>query len=203
MKAAKMNYKNKNKKSWKQGYNTTTLRRCGGACKPSLATKEREASLQATKTGPMNSRFDVPPPLKSASTSTSAHPPATSPPAPSPLLDSHSNIRAAAPCTSTSPIPLFFTVEEVRVELGRLRPCKAAGPDGVSPRLLKECRAQLASPLQILFNLSLHSGKVPALWKTSCLVPLPKVVRATEVNQYRPVALTSHIMKTLERFFVS
>ena len=37
------------------------------------------------------------------------------------------------------------------------------------------------------------------LWKTSCLVPVPKTPRPSGSKDYRPVALTSHIMKTLER----
>ena len=49
-----------------------------------------------------------------------------------------------------------------------------AGPDGLSPRLLRACATQLSVILQHLFNLSLQQGMVPALWKTSCLVPVPK-----------------------------
>ena len=44
--------------------------------------------------------------------------------------------------------------------------------------------------------------KVPVLWKTSCLVLVPKLGQPVELNDYRPVALTSHIMKTLERLLV-
>ena len=79
---------------------------------------------------------------------------------------------------------------------------KAAGPDKVCPRLLKVCTDQLAEPLQELFNLSLQSGRVPVRWKTSCLVPVPKTGCPAVLNDYRPVALTSHIMKTLERLFL-
>ena len=50
-----------------------------------------------------------------------------------------------------------------------------------------------------IFNLSLRLGKVPELWKTSCLVPVPKTPHPKDFNSYRPVALTSQLMKTLER----
>lgn len=36
-------------------------------------------------------------------------------------------------------------------------------------------------------------------WTTSCLVPAPKTSRPKTAKDYRPVALTSHVMKTLER----
>ncbi len=75
------------------------------------------------------------------------------------------------------------------------------GPDGI--RLLKTCSAQLCGIFTYLFNLSLYLQKVPGLWKTSCLVPLLKKRHPTDHNGYRPVALTSHIMKTFERQVLS
>lgn len=50
-----------------------------------------------------------------------------------------------------------------------------------------------------MFNLSLKLGRVPQLWKTSCVVPVPKTPHPKDLSSYRPVALTSHLMKTLER----
>ncbi|TWW80583.1 Rab-like protein 3 [Takifugu flavidus] len=91
----------------------------------------------------------------------------------------------------------------VRGELRKLRPRKAAGPDRVCPRLLKTCAAELGEPLQRVFNLSLELGKVPTLWKTSCIIPVPKKNRPSELNDFWPVALTSHLMKTLERLFLN
>ncbi|KAI4896513.1 hypothetical protein NFI96_029527, partial [Prochilodus magdalenae] len=40
---------------------------------------------------------------------------------------------------------------------------------------------------------------MPVLWKTSCLVPVPKKSSTSSLNDYRPVALTPHVMKMLER----
>ncbi|TWW53407.1 LIM and SH3 domain protein 1, partial [Takifugu flavidus] len=65
------------------------------------------------------------------------------------------------------------------------------------------CAAELGEPLQRVFNLSLELGKVPTLWKTSCVIPVPKKNRPSELNDFRPVALTSHLMKTLERLFLN
>ncbi|KAI4899252.1 hypothetical protein NFI96_012202, partial [Prochilodus magdalenae] len=88
-----------------------------------------------------------------------------------------------------------FTADQVRGELRRLHIRKAAGPDRVCPRLLKSCPAEI-------FILSRPLGRVPTLWKTSCLVPVPKKGRPNELNDFRPVALTSHVMKTLERLLL-
>ena len=37
------------------------------------------------------------------------------------------------------------------------------------------------------------------LWKTSCMVPEPTIPHPKDFNSYRPAALTSHLIKTLER----
>ena len=76
---------------------------------------------------------------------------------------------------------------------------KATGPDGISSRLLKSCADQLCRIVEYIFNMSLKLGKVPLLWKTSCVVPVPKIPHLKDFNSYRPVALTSHLMKTLEQ----
>ncbi|KAI4888322.1 hypothetical protein NFI96_008074 [Prochilodus magdalenae] len=102
----------------------------------------------------------------------------------------------------TSPLLHTFTADQVRGELRRLHTRKAVGPDRVCPRLLKSCATKLGAALQHIFNLSLRWGRVPTLWKTSCLVPVPKKGRPSELNDFRPVALTSHFMKTLERLLL-
>ncbi|TWW75382.1 putative RNA-directed DNA polymerase from transposon BS [Takifugu flavidus] len=80
---------------------------------------------------------------------------------------------------------------------------KATGPDGISSRLLKDCADQLCGVLLHIFNLNLSLERVPLLWKTSCVVPVPKTAHAREPNHFRPVALTSHLMKTMERIVLT
>ncbi|XP_051251058.1 uncharacterized protein LOC127360648 [Dicentrarchus labrax] len=99
-------------------------------------------------------------------------------------------------------VPPTITAAQVCGELMRLRPSKAAGPDGISPRLLKACALELRLPLQHIFNLSLEQGRVPRQWKTFCIIPIPKKPHPGELNDFRPVALTSHVMKTMERLLL-
>ncbi len=47
--------------------------------------------------------------------------------------------------------------------------------------------------------MSLHLHKVPHFWRESIIVPVPKNNVPQCLNEYRPVALTSLIMKTFER----
>ena len=41
---------------------------------------------------------------------------------------------------------------------------KAAGPDGLSPRVLKECAYQIVSPLCHIFNMSLSMQELSTDW---------------------------------------
>ncbi len=95
---------------------------------------------------------------------------------------------------------IVIKTEEVRKQLKRIRANKAAGSDGVHPRTLKVCADQLCSVRTSVFSLSLLSTKIPAMWKTSCIVPIPKRANVSrDLANLRPIALTSHIMKCFER----
>lgn len=48
-------------------------------------------------------------------------------------------------------------------------------------------------------HLNLGVERVPVPWKTFCVVQLPKTVQAMEPNHFRPIALTSHLVMTMER----
>ena len=99
--------------------------------------------------------------------------------------------------------PLTVTPRQVRGQLMRLKQRKASGPDGTPPRLLKTCADELCQVLSYIYNLSLSLGVVPTLWKTSCVVPVPKTPHAREPTHFRPVTLTSHLMKTMERLVLA
>ncbi|TWW80193.1 putative RNA-directed DNA polymerase from transposon BS [Takifugu flavidus] len=102
------------------------------------------------------------------------------------------------------PPPPSFTISEqdVRRQFARLNPRKAPGPDGVSPSTLRHCAEELTPVFTDIFNSSLESCQVPACLKTSTIVPVPKKPRITGLNDYRPVALTSVVMKSLERLIL-
>ena len=102
---------------------------------------------------------------------------------------------------SPTALPPPFVVEESKVRkiLSKQKPKKAAGPDGVSTAALRYCSEQLAPVLTDIFNRSLEQGKVPHCFKSAVIVPVPKKSKITGLNDYRPVALTSVVMKVFER----
>ena len=76
---------------------------------------------------------------------------------------------------------------------------KATGPDGISAFLLKTFAEELAPAWCPIFQLSVDSHRVPIVWKTSYITPVPKKTCTKENNEYIPVALRSIVMKCLER----
>ncbi len=80
---------------------------------------------------------------------------------------------------------------------------KAPGPDGVSPACLKSCADQLAPIFTQIFNRSLELCEVPSCFKRSTIIPVPKKPKITGLNDYRPVALTSVVIKSFERLVLA
>ena len=76
---------------------------------------------------------------------------------------------------------------------------KAAGPDNISGKLIKTCHLQLCSVFHVLFQLCVELGGIPLQWKTAEIVPIPKKPNPVLRKDYRPIALTSLLMKSFER----
>ena len=76
---------------------------------------------------------------------------------------------------------------------------KSPGPDGISGHVLKTCASQLSGIFRSIFQASLSLHTIPILWKTSTVVPVPKKAHPVIPNDFRPIALTSHEMKSFEK----
>ena len=89
-------------------------------------------------------------------------------------------------------------VDIVRTKLKALRPDKAAGPDNIPPKLLRELSEELCHPLSVILQRSLDEGVVPNDWKLANVCPIHKKGSRAQASNYRPVSLTSQICKVLE-----
>ncbi len=87
--------------------------------------------------------------------------------------------------------------DEVRRALKRVNIRKVAGPDGITGRVLRSCADQLAGLFTSIFNESLATSVVPTSFKKSIIIPVPKNNKPSCLNDYRPVALTSIVIRFL------
>ena len=77
---------------------------------------------------------------------------------------------------------------------------KANGPDNIPPWMVNYNYAHLlAAPVTAIFNSSLREGKLPDLWKTATVVPVPKKHPPGSLeNDIRPISLTPILAKAFE-----
>jgi hypothetical protein len=90
------------------------------------------------------------------------------------------------------------TEKQIRDKIRNLRVESASGPDGLSPRILKELVDVVVKPLRIIFNKSLEEAAVPDDWKTANVTPIHKKGPKNCTGNYRPVSLTSVLCKLLK-----
>ena len=93
---------------------------------------------------------------------------------------------------------IVFKVKDVRKRLRNLQPDKATGLDEIPARLLKECSAELARPLSLLFELCFSKGVFPSQWKTASVIPIHKRGLKSNPSMYRPISLLCIISKVME-----
>ena len=92
-----------------------------------------------------------------------------------------------------------FTPKDIEDAIGELDPYSAA-PDGDIPaKVLTECKAQLAYPIWLLWDKSFQQGVIPPTLKQQTITPIFKKGNKADPSNYRPVSLTSHLIKTFER----
>ena len=94
---------------------------------------------------------------------------------------------------------IHFTEADIVEACKSMKANSAAGPDGVPAALLKNCAEQLSQPLHHMWSKSLEQGHIPQELLAATITPIHKGGSRALPKQYRPVALTSHMIKVFER----
>ena len=90
---------------------------------------------------------------------------------------------------------IIITTSIVFNELNKLKIDKSPGTEDWP---LKECSGHLSTPLSILFNKSFQSGVLPSEWRIAFVTPIHKKGSHHLASNYRPVSLTSTVVKVME-----
>ena len=95
---------------------------------------------------------------------------------------------------------LLIDDNEVFLAISSLANNFSTGADGICAIFVKKLKTYLTRPLTEIFRCSMNSGIIPEDWKKSVIVPVYKPGSLPYlVDSYRPIALTSVIVKILEK----
>jgi ribonuclease HI len=98
-------------------------------------------------------------------------------------------------------IDQIVTISKIKWAIASFSPFKSAGGDGIFPALLQQGENIIHSHLVLLFKASLTLSYIPTAWCSTRVVFLPKIGKSTytEAKSFRPISLSSFILKTLEK----
>ena len=95
---------------------------------------------------------------------------------------------------------VVVTTDQVIKAIKKAKNSKATGPDGISMIHMKHLGPKAIQLLTDTFNLSLKKSQIPAIWKSSIIIPLLKPGKpANESSSYRPISLLCPAIKILEK----
>ena len=83
--------------------------------------------------------------------------------------------------------------------INELKPKNSRGHDGISSKLVKDLKNEIALPLSIMINTSIESGRVPDTMKLAKVIPIYKSKDKQMLNNYRPISLLPIFSKILEK----
>jgi len=83
-------------------------------------------------------------------------------------------------------------------------PNKAPGMDGIKPIMLQNMPEEAVTFLSWIFQASISLAYVPQKWRQARVIFIPKAGKDdyTEAKSFRPITLTSFVLKTLEKLIV-
>ena len=94
---------------------------------------------------------------------------------------------------------LWFEEEETRKTIGKLSNGAAVGPDGIPTQCYKYGGDMVVSAVVDIARQSLQDKEIPPLLKQGWVTPIWKGSDLSLPSDYRPISLTCHLGKILER----
>ncbi|KAI8518834.1 hypothetical protein Bbelb_020910 [Branchiostoma belcheri] len=105
------------------------------------------------------------------------------------LQDLPAYLPAPAPPPVVSVWDMWNRLKSVKID-------KATGPEGISPRIIREFAFELSLPLTDIMNASLCQGVVPDMFKDADVVPVPKEM-PPRLEKLRLISLTPIFAKNI------
>ena len=93
-----------------------------------------------------------------------------------------------------------ISMEELYYAIKKLKRRKSPGADGITNEMLIYAGKPALYKLLDIFNKTWQEGSLPQSWREATMIPIHKKGKSkTEATSYRPISLTSCVVKLLER----
>ncbi|KAH0813306.1 hypothetical protein GEV33_009485 [Tenebrio molitor] len=102
------------------------------------------------------------------------------------------------PPNSTFLSDIDFLETVVCEKIKKWKVTKSPGPDLITAKVLSNCAAELSVPSSVLMKQSFRSGVLPPDWRSAIVRPIFKKSDKFDAANYRPVSLTSLVVKAME-----
>ena len=94
----------------------------------------------------------------------------------------------------------LFTIGELNSAIKKIRVKGAVGPDKITPPFLMNLGEHARQKLLKIFNRPLTDSSLPQVWRNAIITPLLKMGKpASNLASFRPISLTSCVVKLMER----
>ena len=93
--------------------------------------------------------------------------------------------------------------QDIIKEINKLKSNKAAGPDGIRPKLIMLCPDAFATALEVIFNNSITNAEYPLELKLAKVISIFKAGHTFIPDNYRPISLLNCFNKIFERLLHS
>ena len=93
---------------------------------------------------------------------------------------------------------ISFSTEGILKLLCELDTNKSPGPDEIPSVVLKQCSAEIAPILQVIFTQYMSTETVPGDWLTANVTPVFQKNDRSNPSNYQPISLTSIVCKVME-----
>jgi hypothetical protein len=107
------------------------------------------------------------------------------------------NFKELHPVNSIAPFK--FSCQHVISAINEMKSSASCTRSNIPSKVFKECKHTICQPLMMFFQKSFDNGVIPLEYKTQVVIPLYKKGKKTEAKNHRPVSLTAHEIKIMER----
>jgi hypothetical protein len=96
-------------------------------------------------------------------------------------------------------VTISFNCDEIIAAIKEIDADAAYCPYDIPAKVLNKCAEELVHSISMIWNKSFEEGSIPDVFKLQFINPIFKKGDKTKAENYRPISLTSHVIKIFER----